>query len=436
MWSLLILVTSLSVLYLIIRSFKEHRNGLLLYLVTIIFLRFFLSAFHEITFNPVLAGLSINGLFTILIVFISILIIPTYLWTLKVLIPIYFFLIFLIVSSVVNREIISGVSTIFKWLYLCIISLLVYETTKKNGIKSVLEAILKAYYLPIFMLILSVVFGKFKASELDGTVNYIGGYNHEAVFSVMVITFMAIIYFHDKNSLKYQSILITFSFVCLYIINYRTALVTIVPLLYMYYSGYFIKFVPLLVRPFTFLCMVILSILFFATSLPFFGERFIDIYTVITSIDELFTSDIYYTRDQQRLFSGRVYFWSQYLSVYVDAPLKQILFGFGPDSWKHYFRLYAHNTYVSYLFEFGIFGLTAFLLFFTSIVSKVISWKNSQIKHKILTVYIVFFILNMATMPIWQIEGLILLGILCGVTWAECFEQKDNPKIFKAKKAK
>ena len=91
-------------------------------------------------------------------------------------------------------------------------------------------------------------------------------------------------------------------------------------------------------------------------------ERFADIATVLYNFDELIKAPEYYTSEEKRLFSARVYLWSSYLSVFFTSDLATQLIGLGPESWQDLFRYYAHNTYVSYLFEYGYLGLLSFFI--------------------------------------------------------------------------
>lgn len=426
MWSALTVIVGVMVLSELIRESKKQPCFLLSYLASILLLRFFLSAFHEITFVPLIMGLSINAIFSILTVLISLFIMPRYLWSLKLLLPIYAFIGSLLVSSLLNDEVIAGISTLFKWLYLCVVTLLTYHTIKLHGITTTLKTLLIPYLFPVILLVLSILLSNAKQTELDGSISYIGGYNHEAVFSVMIFTFLMLISLRDKASIRYQPIIFFFALTCLYLINYRTALLASVPIVLLFYWDYSVRLIHPSMQLVVRLLIALLIILLIAVSLPLLSERFIDIPTAIMDMGNLISSDIYYTRDQQRLFSGRIYFWSQYLTTYSEAPLKQLLFGFGPDSWKQYFSLYAHNTYVSYIFEFGIIGLSAFLFVLFLPLSQLILQPNSALRTKLLAAFVGFLILNMATMPIWQIEGLMLLGILLGVITAQVNENLNS----------
>src|SRR6185295_8118598 len=67
----------------------------------------------------------------------------------------------------------------------------------------------------------------------------------------------------------------------------------------------------------------------------------------------------YYTPDERKLMSGRPYIWAAYIDGYLDGGAKTLLVGYGPSAWVGKFAIYAHNTLVSTLYEYGILGVLA-----------------------------------------------------------------------------
>ena len=86
-------------------------------------------------------------------------------------------------------------------------------------------------------------------------------------------------------------------------------------------------------------------------------ERFADLGTTLDKGASLIKPAEHFTTEDKRLFSGRIYLWSQYIEAFLDGDIVNILVGFGPDAWVGRFTTYAHNTFISYLYEFGLFGL-------------------------------------------------------------------------------
>ncbi len=426
MWDFIAVIMSASVFFILINEVKKTNCRYISFLGIIILLRFMLSAFHEITFLPLFAGLSINALFSILTVGVAFIVIPLYLWKLKVIIPIYGFLVCILLSAFINGEIAAGISTLIKWLYLCVIALLTYHVMKQHCVQKVLKVLIIPFFLPVTLQVISLLLGHSKDTEGEGAISYIGGYNHEAVFSVMIFTYMMLLSFREKQTISYQPLLMVFAFVSLYWVNYRTAMLAAMPVFLSFYWDYAVSLVRPSQRIVIRLGVFLLATFTIMSVFPIVSGRFSDIGVVLEGFSELFRSDLYYTRDEQRLFSGRIYFWSQYLTQYYDAPSTQLLFGFGPDAWKHSFDKYAHNTYVSFIYEFGIVGLFAFLYLLLAPLIAMIKTPNNSVRTKLIVSYAGFVILNIATMPLWQVEGIILYGILLGFSWFYLLENQER----------
>jgi O-antigen ligase len=147
------------------------------------------------------------------------------------------------------------------------------------------------------------------------------------------------------------------------------------------------------------------------------SDRFADVGTVLVHGSELMKPPEAFTGDERRILSGRVYLWSNYIDAYENGTTVQKIIGRGPDSWSSNFAIYAHNTLVSYLYEMGIIGVAAILLLWATIASVAMRAQRGQ-RATILGAHASFFLLNMATMPHWQIEGNILYGLICGYTLA------------------
>ncbi|MBX9745840.1 MAG: hypothetical protein K2X34_02995, partial [Hyphomonadaceae bacterium] len=116
-----------------------------------------------------------------------------------------------------------------------------------------------------------------------------------------------------------------------------------------------------------------------------------------------------------RLLSGRPRIWSMYIYGWsLGEPLQHLL-GFGPESWAQIFPLYAHNTLVNYLFEFGIVGVVGVLFLWLSMLAAAFRVRHVH-RPVLIGAHFSFLALNMSTMPMWMIEGNLLYGIICGYT--------------------
>jgi O-antigen ligase len=119
---------------------------------------------------------------------------------------------------------------------------------------------------------------------------------------------------------------------------------------------------------------------------------------------------------EQKLLSGRLYIWNRYLETYAAGDDPRLLLGFGPDAWVETFGVYAHNTIVSYLYELGFAGAFLLVLVWIGMLWRAGQIRDWPLRGQLLSAHVGFVFLNMATMPFWQIEGLILYGVLCGYT--------------------
>jgi O-antigen ligase len=167
---------------------------------------------------------------------------------------------------------------------------------------------------------------------------------------------------------------------------------------------------------------VVLVILAIVAVFVFFGvailaqERFADIGTMLDKNTALLQPPERFSADETRMFSGRAYLWSQYIDAFLDGSIINILVGFGPEGWVGRFSLYAHNTFVSYLYELGLFGIAAFLWILISNFLRALHASSADMPI-LISCHIGFFVLNLATMPFWTLEGAILYALLLSQTW-------------------
>tara|TARA_R110002012_G_scaffold93206_1_gene226107 strand:- start:1165 stop:1665 length:501 start_codon:yes stop_codon:yes gene_type:complete len=156
-------------------------------------------------------------------------------------------------------------------------------------------------------------------------------------------------------------------------------------------------------------------------------ERFADVGVMISNLDLILKAPIYFSEAEQDIMSARVYIWSQYINAFANADAVQQVFGFGPDSWKQRFELYAHNTFVSYLYEYGILGLVSFLLVCILMTLQPLGLKDKKLSKILVLSFLGFLTMNLATMPLWNIEGLIFFSIFCSLVFgSQSAELKNN----------
>jgi hypothetical protein len=319
------------------------------------------------------------------------------------------------VSGIGNHTIPRVIDVGVKFGYLLVITISVYEGLIELGQRRMTNLMLWAFITPLLLQALSIVFRVVKASEADGSLSYIGGYGHEAAFSVVLATGLFIACF--ATGLKIWSRL-TFVLVFMGAIiaaNYRTAILAFAPLIVTQFNIDLIgRFSPKQ-RSIIAVGFLIVSAIAVVGIGWVFRERFLDIVTVVESFDELIKPQAEYTQDQKQLMSARPYIWAGYIEAYVNGSTLNHVLGYGPDSWIGVMNVYAHNTLVSALYEYGVFGIVAFCYLWATMLYAAMRTPRG-VRGKLVAAHLSFLLLNMATMPHWMLEGDIFYGVICGYT--------------------
>jgi hypothetical protein len=406
--------TALAVVVLLIPLFRSGSIAARFALFALCF-RYIANAHHAITFKASPLGLSWNALGSSAVFLLGLLLIRTRHLLLRQMIPIYVFIVVIVLSGVANNDPRSVIDVVVKFGYLGVIMLAVYEGANKLGESRMMVLLLWAFILPFVLQMFSVIFGIVKASESDGSISYIGGYNHEAAFSIVLMTCFMVACFATGLRPVLRMALLVACLVAIFLANYRTAILALAPLA-------FVQFNMDIIHRFSHRQRLIIGVFLLILSVPaavglawLMRERFADIAVVISSIDNLIKPPDEYTFDEARLISGRAYLWSEYITAYLAGDTLHRLFGFGPDAWIGKFPAYAHNTLVSTLYEYGLIGVLAMLYLWGAMLSIACRIRNGP-RSQVIAAHIGFFILNMATMPHWMLEGDILYGVICGYT--------------------
>ena len=402
-------------LAILVYPFYRHRNVIARFALFALCFRYLASAHHAITFKVSPIGMSWNALGSSAVFLGGLLLIQRRHLVLKPLIPFYILIAAVAASGLINRDVPGMVDVVVKFGYLAIITISVYEGLCAIGEKRMMNLLLWSAVIPILFQALSIAFHIAKASEADGSTSYIGGYNHEAAFSIVLATCFVIGCFASGLRFWVRNVILVILLAGMILTNYRTSILAVAPLAFAQFN------LDVLGR-FTPRQRVILSVVIFSISgLAALGvgwmlrDRFLDLFTTLASIDELMKRQIFYTYDERQLLSGRPYIWSGYIYGWLDGATRNHLVGFGPSSWVGTFPVYAHNTLVSSLYEYGLIGVAAISLLWAWMLTAALRLKDGP-KGKLLAAHLSFFLLNMATMPHWMIEGNILYGIICGYT--------------------
>jgi hypothetical protein len=343
------------------------------------------------------------------------------------LLPFYPIVAIMIASGLINDQPGSLASVLTKFAYLVTLMLATAEAIQDIGSKMLCQKLAITFLLPLVMQIISVVLGWSKPGEDGGAASYIGGFNHEAGFSMMIASGVLIACLTPNPKIRYLVPALGVLVISVLLANYRTAIIGLMPLLgvTILIKGsrrFFVKQRALILG-----ILLILGIGGGVIGSAFESERFADLGASVSEGTSLIKRPQDFSVEDRRLMSGRPMIWSWYFYGWYDAQLKQKIIGFGPETWAERFKLYAHNTLISALYETGVMGViaTCFLwlwMFCLALLSK------GEERGVLAAGHISFFILNMATMPMWMIEGMIFYGILLFST-GSVFARKADMRI-------
>ncbi|MFQ3189358.1 MAG: hypothetical protein ACI936_000482 [Paraglaciecola sp.] len=413
-------------IFLLMITWKNISNRYLLFVMAALWLRYTLSAFHQITYDPIIAGFSMNALGSILVVAVGIKLIPNFCFRLRHYLVFYCFFTIILVSGVINAEYKGLINVLVKWGYFFVISAALFLALRILPTKQVFKALLVSFFLPVSLQILSIALGEVKASENDGSASFIGGYNHEAAFSMILVGFILVLGWLERKTIKYHAPLFFGAVFLLVLVNYRTSMLAVLPVVFIFIlimlTERFESKYRLPILAFASIPILILGLVISSS----FAERFSDISLVVNNIDNLIKAPEYFTDAEQGIFSSRVYLWSQYLTAFSQADLLHQLVGFGPESWAGRFNKYAHNAYVSYIYEYGYLGISAFLLVNFYLLKQALNNQSKVLGKKLFFSILGLMIMSLSTMPLWNIEGLICYALISGAVFAKGHQPVDR----------
>lgn len=375
--------------------------------------RFLLSSFHGFTFPPLFGGLSLISIHTITsVLFISGFVFLNRFVYYKFSLVLVFVFISLI-SALMNNSWIYSTPELIKILYFFLLIVYLFNSSLRYNLSQISYALI-LFALPVSITqIFSFLLGQGKATEGDGSVSYIGLYFHEAVFSsvMLFLMFLSVYLFSIKFKPRFSIFVLVLSIISIALSNYRTTFLSALPLMFFFLILISVKF-----DKFSKLIIGALLLVLVASAMPIlvFSDRFYDLYLAFENLHYVFVSPDLFDRPMMQIMSGRLYFWSQYIYEFSTGSFYQKLFGNGLGAWQDWASLYAHNQFVSYLYELGFLGLLIVILMYLYPIYNVLSVKPfSHIQSKLIIFFVISFsLLSMSTMPLWSIEGIFIFSYI------------------------
>lgn len=401
-------------LVVLLLVFWRVKNRVANFVIFAMWFRYVATAHHVIMFKSSFLGLSWIALGSVTIFVLGLLVIRPRDWMRKFLLPCYMLICVVIISGLLNHSYSGLINVTVKYGYFLVVTLGVFEALEQIGERRFMPMLLWTFAPSLVLQVLSIILGIDKANEADGSASFIGGYHHEAAFSIVLATCFVVACFADslKSTIK-NGILLT-CLVGIFFANYRTTIVAIAPLATAHFAFGIVRRFRHHQRAAVAIGMVLVA----AGGLIVVGwvlqQRFEDL-AVVAESGVPIKPPTEFSTDERRMMSGRPHIWSTYIYAYMNGATLQHLVGFGPESWASAFTTYAHNTLVSVLYEYGVIGIIFFLYFWVFMTFAAFRVRHGP-KGKLLAAHASWILLNMATMPFWMIEGIILYGIICGYT--------------------
>lgn len=385
------------------------------FVIIALWLRYIAGAYHIYMFKRLGAGLSGNALLSIGVTAIGLAFIvrPANL-AIRQLLPIYLIIAVAMVSAVLNHDPAGGINTAVKYAYLIVIAVAVFQALRLDPEGRFIGWALVAFLPLLVFQALSVVLHLPKGSETGDGLVWIGGYNHEGAFSVALVAGFTVGCF--ARSVR-PAIRIAFLFVTLIgiqLAGYRTSILALAPLAAAtFFMGMTVS-VRREQRAFMATSALVGGTVVLSLAAILYADKFADLVTFLSHPGQLIKPPREFDYADRQVMSARPLIWSSYLYAWKEGGAVQTLVGFGPESWEGLFKVYPHNTLVGTLYELGLFGVAAMVLLW--IVMAAAAFRAAGERIKLVAAHFAFFLLNMATMPFWQVEGLGLYGFLCGYT--------------------
>lgn len=385
------------------------------FVIAALWARYVFGAYHVYMFKPLAAGLSGNALASIAITGVGLLVIHKRNLMLAALLPVYLLIALIFLSGGLNGDPMGSVGVAVKYAYFAVLMVATFEALRQDEDEKLLPLLLWAFAPLLLFQWLSLALGLPKGSETGDGLVWIGGYNHEAAFSMALsAAFVAGCLAYRLNPVLRLGF-VTAVLTGIVLAGYRTAIAAMTPLAFATFWAALPQYVKPEQRRAVGAVTLILAVVGAAAFVVLYHDRFADVATFLSDPGALIKDPRSFTQVDRQIMSGRALIWSQYIYAYLEGQPFQLLFGFGPESWTTTFDVYPHNTLVGTLYELGGVGVGAMLLLWTTMAALALRSRASD-RLILLSAHFSFIVLNFATMPFWQVEGLALYGMLCGYT--------------------
>lgn len=383
-----------------------------------VWMRYIVASYHPYTFPSAPLGISIASLSALAVCALGLAVLRKRHLLLKSLLPIYLLMVVAIASGLAASNVGGMIAVLVKLGYLAVIAICMMEALEQYGDR-VLVPMTVAFYPPYLFQWMSVILNVPKQGESDGSASYIGGYGHEGAFSEMLLAAVLVAGLARHIDRRYRLTVILLGIFGVFLANYRTTIVAFAPFLVLILVIEPLRRMKGPVRA-TLLSLYALAVpVLLVLAGPQLEERFGDLARLPYIVRLVTTSPDDFNREDAQIMSGRALLWARYYDAFENGTTRQQLIGYGPErrvapmAVGQTREVYAHNTLISTIYEYGLIGLAAYILFFAYMLWMAFQAPEAQ-RTRVVTLAVSILILNFATMPMWQFEGIILTGLYWG----------------------
>jgi O-antigen ligase len=388
------------------------------FLVFAVWFRLLLAAMHEITYQPAFGGLRINAVFSILITFAVVVLCDRRVFQIRHVQSLYVIILIIFISGLFNGQYNPMVDFVFRYAFLVGMALLAYRAFRLFDPDVVLRALVSACSLTLILQVFSIATGKYKLAEADNSISFTGGYFHESTFAQIVLIFLFSSVLIRRAPLYWYLGSVLAAFIAIYFSNYRTIIIGALPItvVVLAYAGF--SLAPRRSIPYLVMGMG-LAVAFLAASIDqVLPDRFRTLLDFTQHSGLLFADPASFTFEQRDILNHRVYVWAKFITAFLQADVYAWIVGSGSQSYLKFSHVFAHNTFISFLFEYGVLGLAALLYMVIYNLRIAMDVGDNRLSLMLLAGMVGFLLVNMADMALWGIEGIMAYGVLCGRAWA------------------
>src|SRR5690348_7150438 len=216
------LVACVATLALVVLQAWRLRDICAAFVLVSIWLRYSIAAFHEFTYPPVLGGLSIVAISSIVVTGIGLAVIGVRKLFLRKLLPFYAIMVVILLSATLNVTWIGAANSMVKWLYLIVLTLAIFSAMNRLGPDRLLRALAVVFAAPIVLQWSSVPLD-IHLTNKDGSFCFIGGYEQQQMFSIILLTFLFVTCFLQRITLTSTYLRLAIIALGLALANYRTS---------------------------------------------------------------------------------------------------------------------------------------------------------------------------------------------------------------------